>query len=383
MSADSPLTVGGWLAGRDGVGYYRMRLPFEALARRGHAVECAERLPWRPGRRPASHVLVGQRISNEGPSGRWLAAAGDVRRVFELDDDLLNVDPASGKAFAFYADRAVRARFLANLRSANAVTVSTEYLAQVVRSEYGYAPWMPVHVLPNCLDASVLELPPVEQSGPMTLGWAGSDTHRGDFEHASGPLRRWLGRHPKVGMTFMGVDYGALVGRPRARVKKWRPVWDDPVGYMRELDWQVGLAPLANTQFNRCKSALKALEYAARGIVVVASDVEPYRGFVRHGVTGFLVGRDHEWGEALEALAADADLRARMAAAAREQAAEWVIDDHIGLWEAAYRGCSDAGRGHHRAGDAAGDGGEVPGLAGGIRGAVGWIAGHGGCAPRG
>lgn len=331
-----PLTVGGWLAGKDGVGYYRLKLPLDELGRRGHAAEYREVLPWRPGKRPAHHVLVGQRISNAGPSLQWQAAAGDVRRIFELDDDLLNIDPTSPAARVFYDDPRVRGRLLANLRSADAVTASTEYLAGVLRSEYGVD--APIHVLPNCLDPAVLDLEPVDQAGPVTVGWAGSDTHRGDFEQVRKPLRRWFAKHPEVPFTCMGVPYGWLVDRPSA-AKLWIPIWDDPAAYMRELDWQIGIAPLANTQFNRCKSALKALEYAARGIVVVASDVEPYRSFVQHGVTGFLVQREHEWADYLDALTTHDDLRAHMAAAAREQARKWTIGRQIYLWEEAYRGC--------------------------------------------
>lgn len=330
-----PLVIGGWLAGQDGVGYYRLKLPLDELERRGHAVEYRGVLNWRLGKRPAHHVLIGQRISNESPSYHWQTAQGDVRRVFELDDDLLNVDPTSEKARAFYDDPAVRARLLANLRTADAVTTSTEYLAGALRSEYGVT--APVHVLPNCLDPAVLELPPVDQAGPVTIGWAGSDTHQGDFEAVRKPLKRWFARHPEVAFQAMGVPYGGFVGRP-APAKPWLPVWDDPAAYMRELDWQIGLAPLVNTQFNRCKSALKALEYAARGIVVVASDVEPYRHFVKHGVTGFLVQHEREWASYLDALTSHPDLRVHMAAAAREQAAEWTIDRHIHLWEEAYRG---------------------------------------------
>lgn len=330
------LVVGGWLAGRDGVGYYRIKLPFDELARRGHAVEYRGLLPWRAGRRPPHHVLVGQRISNPGPSMRWLAAAGQVRRIFEIDDDLLNIDPASRAARGFYNDAFLRARLLANMRGADALTVSTDYLARVIAREYEVT--APIHVLPNCLDPAVFDLPPVDQSGPCVLGWAGSDTHRGDFEHVRRPLRRFFTRHPNASMTFMGTDYRHLAGGPAGGFTPWAPVWDDPVGYMKQLDWQVGIAPLAPTQFNRSKSALKALEYAARGIVVVASDVEPYRAFVRHGETGFLVSQDHQWGHYLEVLADDPNARARMSAAARDLAREWTIDKHIEKWEAAYRG---------------------------------------------
>lgn len=332
---DSRLVVGGWLADRDGPGYYRVRVPLDALARRGHSVEYSAAMPWRHGLRPASHVLVGQRVSNAAAAARWVRAAGQVRRVFEVDDALLDVDPSSPRAHAFYSDRAVRARLLENMRSADAVTVSTPFLADVVSDLYGVS--APVHVLPNCLTREVLQLPPVGQAGAMRIGWAGSDTHRGDFEAVRQPLRRFFRRHPEVELVMGGVDYSSLLGI-QARVRPWVPIWDDPAGYMAGLDWNVGLAPLASTLFTRSKSALKALEYAARGIVVVASDVEPYSRFVRDGVTGFLVRRPHEWLDRLELLRSDPELRARMSVAARDQAADWCIDGHAHLWEQAYQG---------------------------------------------
>lgn len=333
---DVPLVIGGWLADREGVGYYRVRVPLEALERRGHSVEIDDYIPWRAGKRPASHVLVGQRISNEGPSRHWISAAGDVRRVFELDDLLLDVDPSSVRPFEYYSDPGRRRRLLENMRSADVVTVSTPYLADAVRADYGVT--APVFVLPNCLEPQVFDLPPVDQSGPMTVGWSGSDTHRADVMLLRRPLSRFLARHPEVGVTLAGVDYRRELGAPRARVLGWHPIWSDAVGYYARMDWQVTLAPLVSHHFNRAKSALRALEAGARGSVVIASDVEPYSNYVQDGVTGFLIRRDHEWMDRLELLRSDEGLRARMAVAAREQAAGWRIDEHAHLWEAAYRG---------------------------------------------
>lgn len=317
---------------------YRMRIPLDELERRGHAVEYDAAMPWRPGKRPPNHVLTAQRVSNVGASERWQAAAGDVHRVFEIDDLLLDVDPSSVRAFEFYAQPAVRTRLLANLRSADAVTVSTDYLAEAVRADYGVTAL--VSVLPNCLPAAVFDLPPVDQSGPMTCGWSGSDTHRADVMLLRGPLRRFVGRHPEVRLTLAGVDYRRELGVPAAEVRGWRSIWADPMGYYAGLDWQVTLAPLASHHFNRAKSALRALEAGARGAVVVASDVEPYSKYIRHGVDGFLVQRDHEWIEVLELLAADPELRQRMSTAARAKARLWTVDQHAHLWEQAFRsGC--------------------------------------------
>lgn len=335
MTTSKPLVIGGWLADHEGVGYYRIRVPLDALERRGHRPEYRGDMRWRHGKRPSNHVLVGQRVSNEDSSLHWRASRGEVRRVFEIDDDLLNVEPTSVTARMFYASPGVRGRLLENIRSADAVTVSTPYLAKVIGSEYGVE--APIHVLPNCLEQAVLDLPAVNQDAPVLVGWYGSGTHRGDFEQLRHPVGRWLANHPEVPLVMGGIDYGHLLGRD-AYTRPWRPIWREPTRYMAGIDVSIGLAPLANTQFNRCKSPLKALEYGARGIPVIASDVEPYRGFVQHGVTGFLVEHEREWAEYLELLARDGELRARMGAAGREQAQRWLIDDHAHLWERAYRG---------------------------------------------
>ena len=82
---------------------------------------------------------------------------------------------------------------------------------------------------------------------------------------------------------------------------------------------------------------MRALEYAARGIPVVASDCEAYRGFVQHGETGFLVRYDHEWGRYLRALVNDEAMRAEMGAAGEE--AGGAVDDpgRYGAWETAMK----------------------------------------------
>lgn len=335
MTTSKPLVVGGWLADHEGVGYYRIRVPLDALERRGHSVEYRGDMRWRHGKRPANHILLGQRVSNADSSLHWQRARGEVRRVFEVDDDLLNVEPTSVTARLFYGNPAVRARLLGNIRSAEAVTVSTDYLAKVISAEYGVT--APIHVLPNCLERGVFDLPPVDQGGPVSVGWYGSGTHRGDFEQLRRPVGRWLANHPEIPLVMGGVDYGHLLDR-EADTRPWRSIWRDPGAYMAGIDVSIGLAPLSNTQFNRCKSPLKALEYGARGIPVIASDVEPYRGFVQHGVTGFLVEHEREWAEYLDLLVRDGELRARMGAAGRAEAKNWIIDDRAELWERAYRG---------------------------------------------
>jgi glycosyltransferase involved in cell wall biosynthesis len=130
-----------------------------------------------------------------------------------------------------------------------------------------------------------------------------------------------------------GHDYGPMTGATRRRFTKWRDIVEDQAAYCASMRWDIGIAPLADTPFNACKSDLKAREYMAAGIPAVYSRVAPYAATIRHGETGFLASTRKEWLEALDALADDPGLRERMGKAAREQAADFTIQGAGGgLW---------------------------------------------------
>jgi glycosyltransferase involved in cell wall biosynthesis len=151
------------------------------------------------------------------------------------------------------------------------------------------------------------------------------------------PARRFLERRRDWDMHLMGVDYRPTIRHQRVSFTPWVHVVDDPVGYYGGIDFDVGLAPLYPSRFSESKSAIKCLEYAALGIPVIASDCAAYRDFVVHGVTGFLVRRDHEWLRYMDELATDRELRESMGAKAREVARGWTVEDGWKHWESAYR----------------------------------------------
>jgi glycosyltransferase involved in cell wall biosynthesis len=98
----------------------------------------------------------------------------------------------------------------------------------------------------------------------------------------------------------------------------------------------IGIAPLAETDFNACKSELHWLDMTAASVPVVAQRFMgdgPY-GVIRDGVDGLLVRGAREWHDAVSRLAKEPALRADLVGAARERiaidydparrAAEWV-----------------------------------------------------------
>jgi glycosyltransferase involved in cell wall biosynthesis len=138
-------------------------------------------------------------------------------------------------------------------------------------------------------------------------------------------------RNPHTELHLMGSDFSREMGvRERVRVTPWSKSVPD---YWRAIDYDVMLAPLRPHPFNASKSPLRPLEAAALGIPVIASAYGEYEQFVEHGVTGYLVRRDHEWGRYLSELVNDEAARVEMGAAARRQAAAWTIEGNVKRWE--------------------------------------------------
>jgi glycosyltransferase involved in cell wall biosynthesis len=317
-----------------GCGWYRITLPLTELAAHGHQVKLVLGSDVRAADAAGWPLIVGQRIDKPSALPAWRRFAARSRLVYEIDDDVFHVDRVNWMAYGIYSRADVQDAVAHCAQTADLVTVTTEPLAEVMRQFSGN-----VAVLPNAIPDWACDLPREPRQRPA-VGWAGGASHAHDIALAAQPVRRFLDRHPGWDMVVGGTDYRPTIGHARAVFTPWVKITDDPAGFYRSLDFDIGLAPLAQGgtggEFNRSKSHIKALEYAARGIPVLASDAEPYRDFVIDGVTGFLIRYDHEWLKRLDELAADDGLRERMGAAAREHARTFTIENHWPEWEAAY-----------------------------------------------
>lgn len=307
-----------------------MYLPFKHLA--GNSRHLAMIPP--PGRTPPMptrddlegvDTFVAQRPV--GPAGMrtWDGLEGVCARVYEVDDDLLSADPS---ALPHLTDERVKDSVRYLLARSEMVTVSTPYLAEKFERFNRN-----IRVLPNTVSADLLDLNRRRgREGKVTVGWAGGQSHLPDWAVHAGTIAGILARHPDADFHFVGADYSPLLHRPCL----WTGWTDDIWDYYRAVDFDIGVAPLSGIEFNQSKSHLKALEYAAMGIPVVASDMPPYRDFVIDGVTGYLVSTPEEWDKRLSELIGDEAAREEMGANARELARQYTIQGNWQLWERAY-----------------------------------------------
>lgn len=328
------MKIFGWAADRDGCAHYRLKVPFDALNARGHECAYAGNMPseWME----KADIFVAQRTFMP-PASRLLQRLAKQGRkiVYEIDDDLFTLNPRANPHFWVFRDKGIRALIAQNMSAASMVTVTTEALAKVCRKYNDN-----VVILPNYLPASVLDIPtPTRRippgDGTTVIGWGGSATHERDWLQAARAVSKMLDESSTTRMRFLGVQYA--LGLPRAAV--------DYLGWTRDLDqhyrrvarFDIGLAPLEDTTFNKSKSALKVVEYMMLGVPAVASPSPAYSDLIENGTTGFLARTPADWERILRELVNDPELRMIVGQKAREKAAaELTIESNVERWEQAY-----------------------------------------------
>jgi glycosyltransferase involved in cell wall biosynthesis len=339
----SDLRVFGGHDGGSGCAYFRMEVPLKEMAKHdGFDVEFAAAGDYAGTDIPVItaetlkgyDVIVAQRWNKHSGLGVWRRARGPFNRlVYDIDDDVFNVTAENWAAFKLYNRPDIRDATAHAAETADLVTVSAEPLAEVMRQFNDH-----VIVLPNHVPGWVLDLPRVYQRRPR-IGWQGGASHGLDIGVVAEPVRQFLEKFPKWDLQLNGTDYRPTFAADPARMfyEKWIQVNTDPENYYRTIDFDIGLAPLVPTAFSSSKSFLKALEYGARGIPVIATDCEPYHDYVQDGVNGFLIQREEQWLDRLGELASDSGLRARMGVQARERARAYTIEQGWTMWRDAYQ----------------------------------------------
>ena len=238
--------------------------------------------------------------------------------VFDLDDDLLNIPRSHPDVVVLRPQTKVVRRML---DVADAVWLSTAGLAERLSAIRPDAT-----IIPNALDERIWA-PPVIPSAdqPVRILCMGTTTHDRDFAMIEGVLSRLKAEYDDrvvidiVGMTTRNdlpsglnrIGLPANARRSYAGFVNWLTSVNPP--------WHIGLAPLLDTPFNLCKSPIKAMDYAALGLVVLASDIAVYRGSIADGPAGQLVPNSSAgWYAALTWLLRNHDLRRTIAAGSRE-----------------------------------------------------------------
>lgn len=157
------------------------------------------------------------------------------------------------------------------------IQFSTPELARRYRALY---PDAICHVIPNAGYRTWNAIKPFSGTGRNISYLAGTRTHDRDFSVVVPALERLLNRHQDLTIRLVGpLD----VGLKHARVRRLeRVTFDKYWPLVRES--HITIAPLEDTPFNQCKSAIKIIESAMMNVPIVASRVGDYANIETTGV---------------------------------------------------------------------------------------------------
>jgi glycosyltransferase involved in cell wall biosynthesis len=306
---------------------YRISPFCSGLEHVGHSVELVS-LPRRPWSRcrlflqlRGANVLVQRFLL---PLWQLALLRRRVRRLmFDIDDAVFLRDSYSPKGL--HHPGRLR-RFIGMVRACDAVIVGNSFLQEQVR-RWTRHPFVPI--IPTCVDPS--HYPLAQHRAGTTqvqLVWVGSSSTLQGLQRARALLEQVGKQVPGVRLKVIAdrsVDLGAL------------PVdfclWQKESEAAEIAAGDIGITWIPDDLWSRGKCGLKALQYMAAGLPVVANPVGVHDVMVRDGVTGFLAETPDQWVEAIACLAGNSELRQAMGRAGRRFVeTEFSVARGASLW---------------------------------------------------
>lgn len=236
--------------------------------------------------------------------------AASKRLIFDMDDAIWT---RPGRSHSWFTAWRVKTRLKQWLMAADVVTAANDYLASYARQFSDR-----VRVIHMALDT--MQWKPEERTScaEVVMGWAGSPATLKNLEHIGPQLCEILQANPSLKLAVYSgkepmldceFDYTPFAPGTEA-------------AFVQQLD--IGLLPLPEDDaFTRGKSPIKALQYLACGLPVVAQ-IRGATAEILDASNSLSVNQPSDWGGAIEKLLTDKAQREKLGRAGRD----FVLREH-------------------------------------------------------
>ena len=248
-------------------------LQMEELSRRGR-IEYRDRQQWQV----TSSDLSWSDVIVLGRTASWfllriteLAKKRGKRLAYILDDDLLHV-PEGMNSSRYYRSSVIRGHIATQIERCDVIlSPNPRLLGKVMQPhQTGVLMEEPAVIL---RDRAARR----RKDGAVVIGFAGGLDRVGDLETMLG--NTLLRVKQRFGDRVRFEFFGAVPSFAGKLDAVSLPHCDSYEEYRRRLnmrEWDIGLAPMPETDFHACKHYNKFCEYAASGIAGLFSEVYPY-----------------------------------------------------------------------------------------------------------
>jgi glycosyltransferase involved in cell wall biosynthesis len=333
-----------------GVGYYRIVKPYQELAKRYKDISVdiynKELSEQSKGKKPEVFwnefvskydIIITKAIDNGQAAAmlKFFCERLGKKLIMDLDDNYFEVMPDQPAYQYYYPGSEKRCLFSAYLSMVDAVITSTVPLTRYYSEHFKkvFNINTPVYTFPNYNDINDWTFKSSKNKDKIVIGWAGSTTHDNDLELVMPAINRLMNEYPNVYLELMGGLTNETAPKvlkyfvnndnhKRVNIKGGTSAWEGYPKKMSEQKWDIGIAPLLNTEFNRGKSHIKWMEYAMFKIPCVASKTYPYSENIKED-TGLLAIDCLDFYKKLKQLIDNKDLRKKIG----ENAYNYVKDN--------------------------------------------------------
>lgn len=329
-----------------GIWYHRNKTPTEALLTRGHVVRHFAIGQERPSKEILEWpdvVIFGRTYPvgfNPIEDMRAFKRAGK-RVLWDIDDDFWAVRKTNPSVLV---SSSLKDQYEGLIKESDGVITPSHVLAKKIKK---LCKGKPVYICPNGINYEEYKERPRQARGDdLFIGYMAASSHFDDmmvaieaieklsekynfffylygmtaepFESAAYNVRKILQNNLQPEKTLQlqsMLNVYDRLQRTRMIHTPFMPPEIHP-SILSSRDFDIGIAPLEDNEFNRGKSNIKFYEYAATGTVTLASDVLPYSDEVSYRAKNTA----KDWYNKLEKLIVDKEFRDKLQ---KEQSA-WV-----------------------------------------------------------
>ncbi len=216
--------------------------------------------------------------------------------VYVLDDDILEI--ADGLVSSEYYKRlSVQKRIKKIMSYCDILLSPSELLLQKYKGYFQ--------------TSSIIEEPALGENrtsshskNKIKIGFAGSIDRKADIESIlTNTIHEIINKYKdKIEFEFFGAKPD-IVDKLNLKYYPYTENYESYQKTLEELNWDIGLAPMPNTNFHQCKHYNKYIEYSAYGIIGIYSNVIPYTKVIKNGINGILCNNmTQEWVNAISYL---------------------------------------------------------------------------------
>ena len=222
--------------------------------------------------------------------------------IYILDDDLLNApDYLSSSS---YYNRPDIQRNIKHVM-ANCTTFLTSSFVMLEKYGKQFKNAFQIH------EPSLNVIDKKQPNNKVKIGFAGSIDRAQDINQIlEESLTKIINKYQdQIEIEFMGAKPDT-VDRFNLTYIPYKDSYEKYTETIKERNWDIGLAPMPDTEFHNCKYFNKYVEYASFGIAGIYSNVKPYTFGIKDSFNGLLVDNNTtDWFNSISKLIEDNTLR--------------------------------------------------------------------------